>query len=252
MIKKTDETSSLFQIQLFSRSREELLMKVKSWLKESAKLRLVMTPNPEQVVQSQKNQAFLSALQSADLLLPDGIGLIWAANLLDQPIAEKISGIWLVKELLKMAKQEELKVLVIGGREYAAQNTISYQDYSLAWTAGYQQVAHPTRDEEQQLEERIRLFKPDLVFVAFGAPQQELWLCNHRTLLEKNQVKVAMAVGGSFDFLLGKVKRAPRWIRELGLEWLFRLVVQPWRWRRQLRLFSFIKLVLEKRLLGQS
>ncbi len=252
MTKKTDKTSSLFQLELFGKGKAQLLKIIKKWLEEGSKLHLVMTPNPEQVVQSRENQSFLSALQSADLLLPDGVGLIWASRILGRLLSEKISGIWLVEKLLQLAQQQELKVLVIGGREYAQSDQIKYQGYSLNWTAGHKQVARPTRDEEAELEARIKELQPEIVFVAFGAPQQELWLVKHRSLLEENKVKIAMAVGGSFDFLLGKVKRAPSWWRKVGLEWLFRLIVEPWRWRRQLRLLHFGSLVLKLRLFGEK
>lgn len=251
MTKKTDKTSSLFQLKLFGRGKAELLKIVKSWLEESSELHLVMTPNPEQIVQSRENPSFLTALQSADLLLPDGVGLVWAGKVLGQPLAQKITGIWLVEELLKLARQEQLKVLIIGGRDYADSDHFKYQGYSLSWTSGYKRVAYPTRDEEVELEARIRELQPQLVFVAFGAPQQELWLVEYRSLLEENNVKIAMAVGGSFDFLLGKVKRAPAGWRKFGLEWLFRLIVEPWRWRRQLRLLRFVGLVLKQRLFGK-
>ena len=92
----------------------------------------------------------------------------------------------------------------------------------------------------------IKQIKPRLVFVALGAPTQELWIAQHRNLLRKNNVEIAMAVGGSFDYLLNKVPRAPRWMQKLGLEWLFRLIIEPWRIKRQLRLIGFIALTIKK------
>lgn len=247
------------------------------FLKEN-KLHLIMTPNPEQIIQSrgqdQLSQRFLAALQSADLLLPDGVGLVLASRFLGRPIQEKVSGVWLVSELLKIAANQDLTTLVIGGKDYDKDHDKHhdadhdcehlFSDFKgktsknktlknktsknkIKWTPAYRDVTQPTREEQLALQTKLRQLKPDLVFVAFGAPQQELWLAENRQLLEENGVKIAMAVGGSFDFLFGKVKRAPRLVRQLGLEWLFRLIQEPWRWKRQTRLIKFIFLTLQER-----
>ena len=89
--------------------------------------------------------------------------------------------------------------------------------------------------------------KPSIILVAFGAPWQEQWVVNHREFLEKNKVKLVMVVGGAIDMLTGKVQRAPKFVQQLQLEWLFRLIQQPWRWKRQLRLIQFIGHVLKEK-----
>lgn len=246
MKEKTDRTSTLFKLKLFGNDKAQLLSLITEWLKSDEKLHLVMTPNPEQIIQSRENKLFLQTLQSADLLLPDGVGLVIASRILGQPIKEKISGVWLVEKLLNHAAQKDLKILLIGGRNYAQDDFFHYQQTKIHWTTGFDDVSQPTKEEQEQLKVLIGRLKPDLVFVAFGAPHQEFWLAQNRDLLEENGVKIGMVVGGSFDFFLNKVRRAPKIIRKLGLEWLFRLVIQPWRWRRQLRLIKFSSLVLKK------
>lgn len=250
-MKKTDKKALLFGLNIFSNQKSQLLSLLKKWLLESKSLRVVYTPNPEQIVQSRGNNAFKHALQKADLLLPDGIGLVWAACFLAKfgkakLIQERIAGVDVVAELLKIARQKELAVLVIGGRNYSPADYFAYRGAKINWLSGYQNINQPTAAEEKSIKKSIKKLQPDLVFVAFGAPAQELWIEQHRGVLAKSGVKIAMAVGGSFDYLLGKVPRAPYWFRKLGLEWLFRLLVEPWRVRRQLRIISFLGLTLQE------
>jgi N-acetylglucosaminyldiphosphoundecaprenol N-acetyl-beta-D-mannosaminyltransferase len=113
---------------------------------------------------------------------------------------------------------------------------------------GYADIAHPTPTEHATVRFVINHQKPAIVLVAFGAPWQEAWAIRHQELLGAVGTKLVMAVGGSIDFMLGKVPRAPKFMRQFGLEWLFRLVLEPWRWQRQLRLVSFVQLLLSGKL----
>ena len=249
-MKNADNTSLLFDLDIFGRRKAELLKMLEKWFNEGDQLHLVYTPNPEQIVQSRGNKDFKQVLQQADLLLPDGIGLVFAARFLSifgkaKPIAERITGVSIVADLLKLAKEKDLEVLVVGGREYSPSDYFAYQGLKVHWQSGYQDVRRPTSDENKQLQAKIKEIKPDIVFVAFGAPFQELWLAKNKNLLEKNKVKLGMAVGGSFDYLLDKISRAPYWMRKIGLEWIFRLIIEPWRIKRQLRLVSFMFLIIK-------
>lgn len=218
--------------------------------KKSDSLLVIATPNPEQVVQSRENTVFKNDLLEADLLLPDGIGLVIASRLLTfvRPVTllpERIAGVDIAIELLAFAKKEQKKVLVIGGRGYHSYFS-ALSDPEIHWNEGYASISKPTEIEESEIKKLIQKTQPKIVFVAFGAPFQEKWLKEHRELLEKNGVKVAMAVGGAFDMVSGQVPRAPEWLRRVGGEWIFRLVQQPWRWRRQLRLLTFVKLLVQE------
>jgi N-acetylglucosaminyldiphosphoundecaprenol N-acetyl-beta-D-mannosaminyltransferase len=102
----------------------------------------------------------------------------------------------------------------------------------------------PADEEAQGIIARIRQARPDVLFVAYGAPAQDLWIARHREALG---VPVMMGVGGAFDHIAGVRRRAPLWVQRLNLEWLFRLITQPWRWRRQLALPQFAWLVLTAR-----
>jgi N-acetylglucosaminyldiphosphoundecaprenol N-acetyl-beta-D-mannosaminyltransferase len=254
-MKKADLTSKIFGLEVFSKRRSELLKEITAYLEKPRETLIIFTPNPEQVVLAQSNPLFKTILTQADILIPDGIGLVWASKLLASatgktPLAERISGVDLVSDLLEYANRHQLSVLILGGREYEGlryngqpiQRATAESD--LYWLEGYRDIKNPTDREEQYIAKVISNYRPDMVFVALGAPNQEQWVITHRQLLEENGVSLVMAVGGAFDFLLRKVQRAPEWMRNYGLEWLYRLVHEPWRWKRQLRIPIFLFLVM--------
>jgi len=257
--KKTYETVLFMGKPLFSKSAERLLEIIGEKVIRTKKVVKVFTPNPEQLVLSRENKEFNQFLNQADILVPDGIGVVafsqLAGQLLHQPsIEERISGVDLVQGLLKLASDNSWKVLLVGGRNYTDKTGKLHNIFvsglnkerqlSLLWDPGYEQVTNPTKEEEAHLVKLIKKEQPDLVFVAFGAPYQEQWILAHEELLTTNGVKLAMVVGGSFDMLFGRLKRAPMLLRAIGLEWLFRLIQEPSRWRRQLKLVKFIGLAM--------
>lgn len=266
MAKKTDQTVLLFKKKIFSSSKLRLLKTIQDKVIRTKSPLVVFTPNPEQLVLAQKDAQFSANLDRADYLIPDGIGLIWAASILNlfgkaEPISSRISGIDLATDFLEWAKQASWPVLLLGGRDYhqaknqSVQLNISGQSakkLKLQWLMGYQQASQPTKQEEQLVVKTIKQLKPKMVLVAFGAPQQEQWVVDHLPLLKQAGVKVVLVVGGSFDVLLGKLKRAPLIMRGLGLEWLFRLIQEPRRWRRQLALLEFMGMTLEELLSKKS
>ena len=154
-----------------------------------------------------------------------------------------------MEDLIKMASDRRLRVLMIGGKEnLALRLTECYKDQfpeaKFKGLQGIEDIQNPKEDEEDRIFSIVADYKPHLVFVAFGSPDQELWIARHKKELTNC---VVMGVGGAFDYLSGKVTRAPIIIQKIGLEWLFRLINQPWRWRRQLRLFKFIRLILQEK-----
>jgi N-acetylglucosaminyldiphosphoundecaprenol N-acetyl-beta-D-mannosaminyltransferase len=185
---------------------------------------------------------------------------LWASCVLKlfgrgEAISERIAGIDLAIDLLEWAKKEHWRVLLLGGKDYhqAGKNQVelitngnSTGKLQLQWLTGYENVGRPTKDEEAKVAAAFVHIQPQLVFVAFGAPQQEQWAMKHLSLLKKSRVQMVMVVGGSFDMLFGKLKRAPWWLRGLGLEWLHRLIQEPHRWRRQLALLGFIGLTIQE------
>lgn len=257
------QSSHLFGLEIVSVTKNEFCSFLKDHLsaKEQNQTISIFTPNPEQVVLAKHNSSFAKTLSQADYLLPDGIGLVKAAAILNffgktkDRIKERIAGVDVVAYLLALAKEKQLKILIIGGRDYrGAFEGEAFEDKkslievspNVFWTEAYQEKAEILPVEEQALTEIIESLKPNLVFVALGAPDQEEWIIRHFDLLKASQTQLAMAVGGSFDFIFAKVKRAPSFMQKLGLEWLWRLIKQPWRRHRQLRLIEFIYLLLRE------
>jgi N-acetylglucosaminyldiphosphoundecaprenol N-acetyl-beta-D-mannosaminyltransferase len=216
---------------------------------------IIFTPNPEQIVISQENLNFFMTLQKANYLIPDGGGIVLASKLLHtfgrttHSLTQRLTGVEVVHRFLHHFSQE--KMLLIGGKgyEHLAHATLRGEEQGIPWfelekrqiywLSGYKDAQHPTPEEEQKIKEAFTRIKPDFVFVAFGAPTQEKWVSQHLHLLQNTKVKLVMVVGGSFDFLTQKVKRAPQIWQDLGGEWLYRLFQEPWRWKRQLRLIKF-------------
>jgi N-acetylglucosaminyldiphosphoundecaprenol N-acetyl-beta-D-mannosaminyltransferase len=255
--------SEVFELPFFRGSKAELFQCLDAHLATSEQSVLsIFTPNPEQVMISKESPDFLAALLQGDILIPDGIGIVIAARLislfhrLTRPIAEKIGGRELAEALIHAYANK--KILVIGGKGYEAlsgalkvsqgESLDVFQVPTSAgpvfWCSGYQDVRKPTAQEEEHVRNIIKEVQPKILFVAFGAPYQEYWINANEAFLEKNHVKVAMAVGGAFDVLTGKLRKPHPVMQKIGLEWLDRLFQEPWRWKRQTKLVSFILLTL--------
>ena len=224
---------------------------VGDWVKSNKQYQIT-TPNPEQIVFAYDNYRFNSILNRSHLAIADGIGLILAAKLLSfkksfQAVKfQRLSGIDLMTALCRLAADKGWRVFLLGGKngvvkKAAEQLVKDNKGFKLDYFSGSQNIAKETEVEKKQAIAKINQFKPDFLFVGFGAPYQEQWIDHN---LAELKVKVAMSVGGSFDYLAGKVNRSPVLLRRIGLEWFWRLLNQPWRIQRQLALIRFIFLVL--------
>ena len=205
----------------------------------------ICTVNPEFVMTAQRDPAFMAILNRADLCIPDGVGLLWAARWMGQPLKERVAGsdlIWLIAE---RAAQEGWRLFLLGAWEGVAARcaAILSEHYPGLQVVGAY-PGSPREEDDAALVERVNTARPDLLLVAYGAPNQDKWIARNRDALPT--VRVAMGVGGAFDFVTGEARRAPRWIQRIGLEWLHRLAREPWRWRRQLALPRFVWAVLRR------
>ena len=203
----------------------------------------VVTPNPEFVVIAQRHAAFRAALWQADLAIPDGGGLLLAARLLGLRLREQVRGTDLAYQLVDHARREGWRVFLLGagpGVAAAAATRLRshYPGVSIVGTFAGSAASPGDAATRAAVSAAGRV---DLLLVAYGAPRQELWMQRNVAALD---VGVAMGVGGVLDYMAGRVRRAPPLVRNAGLEWLFRLIRQPWRWRRQLALVAFGRLVL--------
>lgn len=229
-------------------------------------VRVVFTPTTEQVVMASEEargkkqearKSLLECFEQADMNLPDTLGIVLAERVLvfrqgwKPRLTERVSGVDMMQMLFAEALKQGKKVFLLGGKGTTAEKAakalkskykISDSDFQrlVMWDAGARDVENESEKEVEAIIERINKFGADVVFVAYGAPWQERWVIEHRDELK---VKVVMVVGGALDMLSGNVSRAPVKWRKFGLEWLWRLVHQPWRWRRQLRLVKFVGMV---------
>ena len=196
----------------------------------------VFTPNVDHVVTAENNQGFRGAYQRADLALPDGAPIPWVASLLGTPVPEKVSGSDLIVPLARRAAARRWRVYLLGGTPDVASRVVERltRDFGVDVVGSDCPAVDPTgaSGDDAAVIGRIRAARPHLLLVALGSPKQELWIDRQRAALGP---VVSLAVGASFDFLVGRVRRAPRWVSRIGLEWVYRLAREPRRlWRRYL------------------
>jgi len=203
----------------------------------------VVTPNPELVMLARADPGFREVMERAALAPADGVGLRWAGNVLGQPIREVVPGSELIERLASRGAGRGERWFLLGAAEGVAEEVgrVLVARYPGLIIAG-SWSGTPDRVEDDANCRRIEAAGPvDKLFVAFGSPAQELWIARNQPRL---RVAVAVGVGGGFNFVAGRSRRPPAWVKRLGLIWLFRLVFEPWRWKRQFGLLRFVGLVL--------
>lgn len=203
-------------------------------------LKMVFTPNSEFLVDAVKDPSFAEVLNSGDLVIPDGIGVVISSKFYGTPLKEKVPGCELMSSLIEIAYTEKKSIYFLGGREGVAEDAVQrleekYQNINIA---GFHH-GYFDGDEEKKIIDDIIEKKPDIIFVALGAPRQEKWIYDNR---HKFAAQIAMGVGGSLDIIAGRAKRAPEFYQKAGLEWLYRLIKEPKRFFRMLKLPKFILL----------
>jgi N-acetylglucosaminyldiphosphoundecaprenol N-acetyl-beta-D-mannosaminyltransferase len=205
----------------------------------------VITANPIMVMAAIENPDYLSMMKQAELIVPDGTGVVWAANYVGEPVAERVTGFDLVHELLKVGEKRSWKVYFLGTSTEIIEAAASKLK---SMYPGIQIVGcrNGYFNEEQDAEviQTIVQAVPDLLLVGRNAATQEPWIAKYKHQL---QVPVMMGVGGSFDVLAGKLKRAPKLFQKMGMEWLYRLLQEPWRYKRMLVLPKFALKVIRER-----
>ncbi len=208
--------------------------------------RQICTLNPEYLIDARRDPDFAATLRRADLRVPDGIGILWAARLLGVPLRERVTGSDGIYQICQQAAIHGWRVFFLGAAPGVAVRTteILSRRYPGLQVAGAYSGS-PDLHAWPHIRSLLWDAQPDLLFVAYGHPRQDFWIDRHRTELPAT---VALGIGGAFDFVAGVAKRAPNWLQRLGLEWLHRLIHQPWRWRRMAKLPFFVALVLWQRI----
>ncbi|MHB1318850.1 MAG: WecB/TagA/CpsF family glycosyltransferase [Anaerolineae bacterium] len=210
----------------------------------------IVTVNPEFIIRASREPRFAEVLERADVAIPDGQGLLWAARMLGQPLRARVAGSDLVPLLAERSARDGFSLFLLGAAEGVAEVTARrlaerYPGVRIVGTHS----GSPRPEDDDSSGSLITAAFPDVLLVAYGAPAQDLWIARNQPSL---RVPVAIGVGGSFDFVAGVQRRAPAWMRRHGLEWLYRLVRQPSRWRRMLALPVFVWRVLTLRARGRG
>jgi len=210
----------------------------------------VVTMNTEMIMRAQGEPAFMEVMKSAALSIPDTMGIVWASKFFGHQLQERVAGSDLIIQLAEAGAKENLRIFLLGASPGVAEKVASqfrelYPGIVIVGTHG----GSPAVAEDDDICNRIRSAQPQVLMVAYPVPDQEYWIARN---IHRLGVPVIINFGGSFDFIAGIKKRAPRWMREIGLEWLYRLLQQPSRWHRMLALPHFVLKVITRRLVGRS
>ncbi|SEN31244.1 N-acetylglucosaminyldiphosphoundecaprenol N-acetyl-beta-D-mannosaminyltransferase [Terribacillus saccharophilus] len=206
--------------------------------------RFVVTANPEFMMETKVNAQFKQSLLDADYVIADGIGIIYASKMLGTPIQSRVPGFEVMQDLLGIAQTKQLSCYFLGASESTIEKTIKNvkSDYPELHIAGFHHGYIDILDEE--VVKSVKNSNPDLIFVAMGFPKQEQWISTYLPLFDKG---IFMGVGGSFDIIAGNAKRAPKVWQKLNLEWFYRLLKEPARWKRMIQLPLFIFEILKNK-----
>lgn len=236
-------TINILDVPLSNITKPEIVEILNGHFTNSENSLFIVTANPEIIMSARTSTAYLKVLNTADYILPDGIGVMIGARILKQPLKQKLPGYELMLDFLAYAVEHRKSVYFYGAKpDYAKQAASNaknlYPGLIIAGaTDGY-------RPDKEVAAAEIAALQPDFIFVAMGAPTQENWIARYRHLFPTS---VLMGVGGSVDVLSGNVKRAPKFWVSNNIEWLYRLISQPARAKRMMKIPAFLLLLLKTR-----
>ena len=207
---------------------------------ENNKKSFIVAINPEKILKARKDEKLKELLNNVTYEIPDGIGVIYASKLRKGNIKTRITGIDSMEMLCKLSEEKKYKIFMYGAKEETIKKAkenleIKFPNIQIVGTInGYEK-------DNDKIISSINKSKADIVFVALGSPKQEYWITEN---MDKVSAKIFQGVGGSFDVFSGNIKRAPKWMQKIGLEWLYRLIKEPKRIFRQIKLVKFLWLAL--------
>lgn len=243
----TQKRISLSGIPIDPLTMEQTLNRIDRSIAEKRMLHHVVV-NAAKLVNAQKDPDLKASIVNCDIINADGQAIVWAARLLNQPLPERVAGIDLMENLVKMAAEKNYKIFFLGAKEEVIQRMVAkyraaYGDKIIAGSRN----GYFKKEEEPQIARQIADSKADILFVAITSPKKEIFLDTYKNLI---QTPFIMGVGGSFDVVSGLVKRAPLWMQKAGLEWFYRVAQEPGRmWKRYLFGNSeFIYLILKEKM----
>ena len=221
---------------------QEAVARAKAMLQDGGQ-HFICTPNPEIVMEAQKDKELMGILKEADMVVPDGIGVVWASKYSEIRLTERVAGYDLGQNLMAELAGTGETFYFFGGAPGVASTAARkmMRKYAGLKVVGVHNGYFDEKEEKKIIQD-INKLSPSILLVGLGAPKQEKWIYDN---LRLTGAKVAIGVGGSFDVMAGNVKRAPKIFRKLGLEWFYRLITQPTRWKRMMRLPKFALTVLK-------
>lgn len=240
---KKNQKVNILNVYFDNVTQEGLVSQLNQTIKLQQKT-FVVTANPEIVMYANQNSDYMEILKKTDYITADGIGIVKGARILGTPIVERVAGYDLMLELLKKANQFSYSIYLVGAKEEVIKKAAKKikDDYPNIVLKGYQN-GYFELTNEKVLNKALQA-QADIIFVALGFPKQEKWIQNY---LNQSSRGLAMGVGGSFDAFTGTVKRAPDLIIKMNIEWLYRLVKQPTRFKRMLMIPKFLIAIFKEK-----
>lgn len=240
------KTLNVMGLPFISATMEELEAHLAEKINQQTRTFLV-TANPEIVMQVRENGTFRATIEEADGITPDGVGIIIAGKILGSPLEERLPGYDLVERLFARSEREGWSFYFLGTKQEILEEAIdaSKRRWPKLRIAGYHDGYF---QEDGPILADIKAANPDVILVGLGSPKQESWIAEHKNDLPPG---LYMGVGGTFDGLAGRMKRAPEIWQKLNIEWLYRLIQEPSRWRRMLALPHFLIKVYQKKLFSR-
>lgn len=244
------KTEKFLKIDIKPLSRKSILERINKYIHTPYAFFHIVSLNPENIMIAQHDQEFRKILSQSDIQIVDGVGIALGGSFLNIEVGERVTGVDLMDLLLENTEQAGLRVLLLGGKSNVAEELAEcyrkkYPNILFKGIEGISNMQRPKTYEEKVIFSIVADYKPQIIFAAFGSPWQEKWFWRHKEQLEGI---VCMGVGGGFDFATGIVSRAPAWIRSIGMEWLYRLIRQPWRVKRQIKLVAYVLLLLKTKM----
>lgn len=246
------EKVRIFGVEIQNTTLEDVVSKLEGYLKGDS-LKTIYTPNTEIVMAAKENRSLKELINKGDLVIADGIGLVYGSRIKKRPLKERVTGFDTSMKLLDIANKNAYSLFLLGGKDGVAKGAAEringdYPNIRIAgFHHGYFKGSHlglKGEAEEERIIEDINKSNPDIIFVGFGFPKQELWIHTNK---DRVKGRVIIGNGGVMDILAGNSKRAPEIFIKLGLEWFYRLVQDPSRIKRQMALPKFlVNVILDK------
>lgn len=220
-------TVALFGLPISNLTMAEAVARIAEWI-ESGTMHQIVTANLDFARNARRNEFLHRIICGSSMVLPDGAPLLWASSLLRKPLKERVTGVDLVPELARLSAERGYGIYLLGGTEENARiaaQTLREMYPGVRFVGSYSPPVAPLdKMDDAEMLRRIAEANPDILLVAFGNPKQEVWISRN---FHQLQVPVAIGIGGSLDMIAGSMKRAPRWVQKLNMEWFFRMAQEP-------------------------